>query len=427
MEKQALHKTIRDDSKFLLSLEEDYDDIFDKVLPLMDINVEELEQFYSGEFNFDNPKSLLVSLDKLDSCRLNEFVFYLITKDYKFEGVTDNIQSVVKQEMTSVLRKDITGGYLEFVKYYIEREGFTRSKTEFFTAACENGHLHIAEYLISTDTELYEIDIHVDNFSLFIKAASNNQVHILKFLISLEHKYGKIYVTWIWNDIFYHLAGNGYLNVIEYLLSLEDYKFSEYFSPTQALLASTYEGHLNIIIFILGNNRFNIFIPQIIQVFEIAAKKDHLHILEYFISLDPMYGKIDVRGIIESVFISTAQSGHLRILKYLISLEIIPGVIKFHKNNEALIKSITAVRYLHILEYLISLDSTHGRTNIHIDRECILKNAVFGNHLPVVKYLFSLEATHGAFDIHIDGDYLFEYSRNLPDKEMYEYLRSRVK
>lgn len=129
---QSLPKIICDDSSVLHTLRErlSYDTIFTEVLPNMGVDVGLLEQFYSGQFEFenDNSRKLVNVLFKLEAFRLREFIFHLLSKDYVFEGLDGDIMTIVNEE----------------------KSNFVKSRNKFLHAAA-NGYLNLARNFINNN------------------------------------------------------------------------------------------------------------------------------------------------------------------------------------------------------------------------------------------------------------------------------------
>lgn len=298
-----------------------------------------LEAFYLGEFEFSDGDSkyilnVLENAETIDFGRLEEFVFYLISKDYNFNGVSDNIMKIVNKMMKELI-KDQTlfhdaciYGYLNIVKYTVKRDSIIDFDLAFIYAAC-NGHLDILEYLVSVESPERKTNIHEANESAFLYALRGNHIHVTTYMIKLEPTHGGINIHVDNEYIFMTLASTGSLVSLKYLISLE----------------STH-GKINI----HADNEY---------AFRAAAEFGHIHILRYLIRLESTHGIININVEDDYSFRMAAKNGHIYVLKYLILLEQSHDEINIHTDNDYAFKH--SIKNKHVYEYLNELKALRNK------------------------------------------------------------------
>lgn len=234
MEKQELRKTIYDDSSFLSSLEENYDEIFDVILPSMKINVDLLEKFYSCEFKFNDKTSseLLMILLKLCAGRLNEFIFYLVKENYDFKDEHRDILTIVKEispirkrsENTTDLFDVVDLGYMNLFKYLIKTKYKRILDSEMtilitINYSCHYGYLHVVKNIINS--KIADSIINVSAQHVFEAAIIGGSLDIAKYAIELESTHGKINIHIEDEKLFDYSVSRRNVHILEYLISLE--------------------------------------------------------------------------------------------------------------------------------------------------------------------------------------------------------------
>lgn len=311
-----------------------------------------------------------------------------------------------------------------------------------FSEACSSGDLNRVKELIDNDIN-FMINIHYLNEHYFGLAIENNHINIAKYLVSLSPIRGKIFKNY--SGYYDDQLSYCNLNTLQYLVSIEPKNVKLGFSS---------------------------------EFFRNACRKGQLDIVQWLISLDNKYCKIDIHEYMDLAFHETCKYGHIKVAKYLISLESTHGKINIHETNckhsdnpddresefyhrmefnkgafyEALINNhIDILNYLFSLEdthgkiklkndyfikfcfqgniemikYLLSLEETHGKIDIHAESESGLRQMCFHNsNLDHVKYLFSLEKTHGKFDIHVLNENIFLTLMNKNKIDVIKYLSS---
>ena len=123
-----------------------------------------------------------------------------------------------------------------------------------------------------------------------------------------------------------------------------------------------------------------------------AAKRGHLDVVKYLMSLDSKYG-IDPAARGNLAIRNAATEGHLDVVKYLMSLDSKYGIKPAAFDNKA-IGNAARGGHLHVVKYLMSLDSKYGIDPAAEDNQAI-RDAAWGGHLHVVKYLMSLDSKYG--------------------------------
>lgn len=329
MDNQDLAKTIIDDSFFLSSLEgSSYHEIFTEILPSMKVDVSLLENFYSYEFdlNDEDIRKLIIYLDLLDSKRLNEFIYHLLSLNYNFIDFSDRIMKVVEEEKDKIKNKNqyevIENGYINILKFFMKkgRIKFKIYMNEFFNLAVQHGHLDIIKYLMSLESIYWTLDIEYRNY-LRISIEKGN-LEIFKYLISLEDKYGNV--------------------------DIHDYNE---------------------------------------KLFSIAVYNNRLDFVEYLISLESTYGQFDIHVVDERFIHIAIRKGYLDIIKYLVSLEKTHGPIDIHINDESMFKIAIHYGHLEIFKYLLSLEKTHGSIDILFDRTPFFRIANRHGHTHIIEFL----------------------------------------
>lgn len=304
--------SIRDDSVFLSNFRHgDFHSIFTSMLPNMQVDVDLLRRFYSGEFVFNNEdaRHILESLHRMISGRLREFIFYLISVDYDFEELNHHILKIVEEEKVKYLKERWQNMFYKSINY---------------------GYLDLATYLIKVNN----IDIHADGEHAFAIAVNNGDLSTVRYLISLESRHRQINIH----------VGDEY-------------------------------------------------------VFRKAVEKRYLPIVKYLISLKSSHGKINIHAINEWAFRSAIDNYDLNTAKYLISLESEYGPINIHVGDEMIFRNAIRNNSLSTVEYLFSLEPTHGLINIHVDDEYAYRTALENKNLGIVNYLIGLRDTHGPINV----------------------------
>lgn len=381
MDDQEIKKIIYDDSHFLSSLEEDYDDIFTFVLPLMDIkDIELLKRYYSGEFMFSNEEinRLIVYLNKLASKMLNELIFHLIIVRYDFEDVNIHVENIINEERIKYNKnktysdydKAISFGYLSLVKF-VDRMYVEKSSLEI---ASRNGHLNIIKYLLSEPNKLVE-SLEYCITRIFTSASIGGHIEILKYMINT---YGDIDIK-TFECSLHNASHKNHLETVKYLVSLG----------------------------------YKIELDILSKCIEIALQKKNLEIVKYLFSLEDTDCYIDFNVFGYGLLCAAITSGSLDIVKYLFSLENTHGKLDIHSKFADAAKVAISCGHLEILEYLFTLEHTHGK--IIIDYIC-LKAAAMYNHLTMLKYLINITTEEHSYS------YLFHHAIKNGNLDMFVYL-----
>lgn len=302
-----------------------------------------LERFYLGEFKFsdDESEQLIDLLHTTGSNRLNEFIFYLVSKMYKFidrKDGEDGVDFIVNEEKRKYYEnvfysdclKSVSFGYLSLVKYLFKVDS---EYSECLQCAVQYGQLDVLEYLFTfIKGRRYGVKRgRIERDFLFILAAEYGHLHILKYLIESGCKI----------NIYLH----------------NDYAFG------------------------------------------MAAKNGHLHILEYLISLGDTHGHVNIHAEDEYAFKVALTHSYFDVVEYLINLEPTHGKINIHADDECAFKSACVRADLDAINYLLSLEFTHGQINIHAGNEYAFRTCVRNSDMHIVKILFYLEDTHGPIDV----------------------------
>lgn len=378
---QTIPKIIIDDSDFLSSLEEDYLEIFTENLPSMLVDVNLLDRFYSGEFEFSNEEytELLKSLHKINAGRIHELVFYLLIKNHTFEEINNDFSFLVDEERRKIKKfefggkqhKAIGNGYLNLIKFWDvtdDTDSNDHAEQSIITAA-EYGHLDIVKYLLE-QIELYDNPILRDQVeTVFSVAAEHGHLDILKYIVEMEHKYGK--VDELLQSAFTYAIEGGHVNVLKYLISLEN-----------------------------KDNKIDIhgFSERAIHS---AVSSNNLDTVKYIVSLEPTHGKINLHHQFYSIYVEAIKNNNLDIIKYLVSLEPLIDIVTLRQLS---VEAFSWNKDLEILKYLLNLElETYGRITMHTSKG-IIGTAIKNGRLDVIKYLFSLETEHSKIDIHMSDD-----------------------
>lgn len=226
-----VYKVIYNDSEFLSNMDTDYFEIFTEILPSLKINVELLDRLYSGEFDFSTEESnnILTSLHMLSSGRLNEFIFYLLINNHNFNNLNVDIMSVVNIEKEKfnksigqfIIDKPIRYGYLNIVKYLIERDNINiHERNEYiFRNAATYGYVDILKYLISLEPTHGKINIHAEVEQAIRNAIVYGKLDVIIYLLSLISTHGDFIIPTLGEYILMNAAIEGHSDVIKYLLS----------------------------------------------------------------------------------------------------------------------------------------------------------------------------------------------------------------
>lgn len=465
-------KTIVDDSAFLSSLEEDYYEIFTDTLPTMEIDVELLEKFYLGEFNFNerDTEHLIISLHKILSGRLNEFIFYLVNTDYVFKDTNTDISLIVEQEKNKSKR---------YFRQYLFHEETVKYKLEtLLLLAARNNYINILKFIVRVEPS---IDIHCEYEYAYRLAAMEGHLQILKYLFSLEPTHGKTGYKHF-NSLFITAVGTGKLDILKYLISLESlyYKIDTHYDSEVAYVSSIIIGHLDILKYLFsleethGKSKHSDD-----DLLKIAADHDQLDIVKFFIevrrcdvhldddyiskkateqgdldtlkyilSLDSTHGKTEYKHFNNNLLEIAGENGYLDIVEFLIethrcnvnnlneytiqlivqagNLDIFEYLINLGAKFDISIVFTGAAAYghLNILKYLISLEPTHGIIDIHIENEYNFNQSIRFGRLELLKYLFSLEPTHGRINVHGGFDHAFWVAARNDDLDVLKFLVS---
>jgi len=112
-------------------------------------------------------------------------------------------------------------GNLEMYKKIYEKTNFDINKNlnYFFKVACSNGHLNLAQWLLTLNINS---DIHYDKNLFFKLACSNGHLHIAKWLYSINENIDiRIYNDTCFKSACYY----NYIEIIKWLAELcSDYK-----------------------------------------------------------------------------------------------------------------------------------------------------------------------------------------------------------
>lgn len=243
----------------------------------MKVNIELLERFYSGDYDFHDyeKRELLVYLRRLKAGRLNEFVSFLTVDDFIFHQYIKYVFFIWKEENAKIkyikdktkFSKFVASGYLNLIKYFIEKYDIYihAFNGEAFRIAAERGYAHIIEYFISLEPTHGPVNIHVDNDYAFRIAAANGHVNVLKLLISLEPTHDNIHTHIDYDYAFRMAAANGHVDVLKYLIGLE-----------------------------YTHGKINIHVNDN-EAFRSAFMNYHMNVIEYLISLEDTHGRFNVK------------------------------------------------------------------------------------------------------------------------------------
>lgn len=417
-------KIIFEDSSFLSSMEEDYEEIFTVILPSMKVDVSLLDRFYSGSYKFNDneAKNLMTALNKIVAGRLNEFIFFLINEDYDVDSNDLSVKSVineVKKSSKNPYVRAIEFGYLDIFKYLTTRDNINVNNyiDLIFAEAAKKGHLHILKYLIESGGK---VDIHFFGNYAFIQAARYNHLDVLKYLISLESTHGSIDSKAL-SDALENSVIEGDLSTVTYLVGLGDKNHTLNIDRIHNFVmekAARY-GHLDVLKYLISlySERTNSHI-NIKNLLEEAASEGHLHIVEYLKSLESKYGKIDMKGIIEDILVMSSRRGHLNSFRYFTQSPHVLEMVQYPNFDSIIVniarlgeldilKDLAVIRanlvinlafpqaiiygQVNILKYLISICHIHNEGDVYAKNIDKMKLAASNGHLDTIKYLISLD------------------------------------
>ena len=95
-----------------------------------------------------------------------------------------------KEELNGKFIQACQNGHLELVKYLLtspdlkEHANINYKDDNGFKWACRNEHFDIVKYLTSSPDLKDKIDIHLKNDLVFVNACANGQINVIKFLLT---------------------------------------------------------------------------------------------------------------------------------------------------------------------------------------------------------------------------------------------------
>ena len=157
-----------------------------------------------------------------------------------------------------------------------------------FSWACNNGHLEVVKYLLTSPDLKEHADIHADNDKGFRGACDKGHLEVVKYLLTSPYlkEYADIHAQ---DDYGFRWAcSNRHLEVVKYLLTTPELK-----------------EHVNI----HANDDWG---------FRYACNNGHLEVVKYLLTSPDLKEHADIHAYSDLGFRWACEEGHLEIVKFLI-------------------------------------------------------------------------------------------------------------
>ncbi len=143
------------------------------------------------------------------------------------------------------------------------------------------------------------------------------------------------------------------------------------------------------------------------NIFINACKFESIKIINYLLSVENIYGQINIHLNNEEVFREACLNNNMELIKLLLTLEKTHKQIDIHIGKyelyecygEECFKSSCKNGNIELVKLLLSLKNTHGKINIHNNYDEAFKNACYNEHLEIINYLISLKDEYGEINI----------------------------
>jgi hypothetical protein len=226
-------------------------------------------------------------------------------------------------------------GSQRLIEYFLRKDDNQLKHDEIFAEVCSNGHLSVAQWLLST----YDVNIHFWDDQPFRFACCNGHLSVVQWL----HSLGRVNIHAEDDHAFRNAYCNGHLPVLHWLYSIGVFDIHT---------ANDY-------------------------AFRTTCSMGHLLVAQWFYSLG---GDLNIHIYNDEAFRYACIHGHLSVAQWLHSL----GEVNIHVYNDEAFRFACSRGHLSVAQWLHSL----GDIDIHTSNDDAFRNACMGGHLPVVEWLY---------------------------------------